>query len=219
MVQKMSKIINPANHDDDLDYPESIQENIPSSGIDPIQTLTRELLVNIGVDPDREGLVKTPERVARAIRFLTRGYDQDVEGIINGAIFEEECDEMVVVANIDFFSLCEHHMLPFFGKAHVGYIPKGKVIGLSKLPRIVEIFSRRLQLQERMTMQIAQVIEDAINPMGVAVVTEAQHLCMMMRGVEKVNSNTVTSSMRGVFRKNRGTREEFMEFIHRGTSR
>ena len=197
----------------------SMRNEDASLGVDPIQKITRELLVNIGEDPDREGLTKTPERVARAMRFLTHGYDQDIKGIINNAVFEEECDEMVVVANIDFFSLCEHHMLPFYGKAHVGYIPKGKVIGLSKMPRLVEVFSRRLQLQERMTQQIAQVIEDAINPLGVAVVTEAQHLCMMMRGIEKVNSTTVTSSMRGAFRKNRGTREEFMQFIHRGTSR
>lgn len=202
-----------------VDMPYSIRDEIAAGGVDPLKRLTRELLINIGEDPDREGLVKTPERVTRAWRFLTRGYDQDIQRIINNAVFEETCDEMVVVTNIDFFSLCEHHMLPFFGRAHVGYIPQGKVIGLSKLPRLVEVFSRRLQLQERMTQQIAKVIEDAIHPMGVAVVTEAQHFCMMMRGVEKVNSNTVTSAMRGVFRKNRGTREEFMEFIHRGTSR
>lgn len=197
----------------------SVREKAASSGIDPIQAIARDLLIHIGEDPSREGLVKTPERVARAWRFLTRGYDQDIQRIINNAIFEESCDEMVVVTNIDFFSLCEHHMLPFYGKAHVGYIPQGRVIGLSKIPRLVEVFSRRLQLQERMTQQIAQVIEEAIHPMGVAVVTEAQHFCMMMRGVEKVNSNTVASAMRGVYRKNRGAREEFMEFIHRGTAK
>lgn len=195
-----------------------LREEIATSGIDPIELVTKELLKHIGEDPEREGLLRTPKRVARAWRYLTCGYDQDIDSIINNAIFEEKCDEMVVVTNIDFFSLCEHHLLPFFGKAHVGYVPNGKVIGLSKLPRLVEVFSRRLQLQERLTQDIAQAIQNAIDPQGVAVVTEAEHLCMMMRGVEKVNSNTVASSMLGCFRTDRATRMEFMEFIHRGTS-
>ncbi len=197
----------------------ALREEAALSGLDPLEQVTRDLLLQIGENPDREGLRRTPLRFARAWRFLTRGYDQDIVEIINNAVFEEDADEMVVVTDIDFFSLCEHHMLPFFGKAHVGYVPAGKVIGLSKIPRLVEVFSRRLQLQERMTQQIAGAIEDAIHPQGVAVVTEASHLCMMMRGVQKVNSNTITSAMRGVFRKNRATRAEFMDFIHQGTSR
>lgn len=202
----------------------NIQKTVPlkedlTINEDPIENLTRGLLQELGEEPDREGLVRTPARVARAWRDLTAGYQMDVETVMNQAIFEEDYDEMVVVTNIDFFSLCEHHLLPFFGKAHIGYVPKGKVLGLSKLPRIVEVFSRRLQLQERMTQQIAQAIEEAIQPQGVAVVTEAQHLCMMMRGVEKTNTNTVASSMRGVFRADRKTRLEFMDFIHQGSAR
>ncbi len=184
---------------------------------DSVEELIRQLLWQLGENPDREGLVKTPYRVARAWKFLTRGYHLDIEAVLNQAIFKEDMDEMVVVADIDFFSLCEHHMLPFFGKIHIGYIPDGKVLGLSKMPRLVEVFCRRLQLQERMTDQIADALEEAIEPKGVAVVSEAQHLCMMMRGVEKTNSKTVASAMRGVFRKNRETRAEFMSFIHQGT--
>jgi len=193
--------------------PNPVREEIAASGIDPLEQTTRELLVQIGEDPEREGLIQTPERVARAWRFLTRGYDRDISSIINGAVFEEQVDEMVVVTDIDLFSLCEHHLLPFYGKAHVGYVPNGKVIGLSKIPRLVEAFSRRLQLQERLTQQIASAIDDAIQPKGVAVVTEAKHCCMMMRGVEKVNSNTIASAMLGVFRSDRRTRSEFMDFI------
>jgi len=190
-----------------------------ADGAESLEELTRKILERIGEDPDREGLLKTPERVARAWKFLTHGYHLDIESVINKAIFEEEVDEMVVVTDIDFFSLCEHHLLPFYGKAHIGYIPKGKVLGLSKMPRLVEVFSRRLQLQERMTQQIADAIEKAIQPAGVAVVTEAEHMCMMMRGVEKTNSKTVASAMRGLFRTNRLTRAEFMSFIHQGTKR
>jgi GTP cyclohydrolase I len=197
--------------------PTLLREQTAIAPTDPMENLTRELLRCIGEDPDREGLIRTPARVARAMRFLTRGYDQDIKAIINNAIFEEDIDEMVVVTDIDFFSMCEHHMLPFFGKAHVGYIPNGKVIGLSKMPRLVEVFSRRLQLQERLTNQIALAIEEAIQPQGVAVVTEARHMCMMMRGVEKTNTNTITSSMRGVFRTDRLSRNEFMEFIHKAS--
>ncbi|MEW6233930.1 MAG: GTP cyclohydrolase I FolE [Candidatus Omnitrophota bacterium] len=192
---------------------------VSADGAESIDELTRKLLERIGEDPDREGLMKTPERVARAWKFLTHGYHLDIEAVINKAIFEEEVDEMVVVTDIDFFSMCEHHLLPFFGKAHIGYIPKGKVLGLSKMPRLVEVFSRRLQLQERLTQQIADAIEKAIQPAGVAVVTEAEHMCMMMRGVEKTNSKTVASAMRGLFRTNRLTRTEFMSFIHQGTKR
>ena len=186
---------------------------------DPMLPLVRELIIAVGEDPERPGLQLTPKRVAKALRFLTQGYQQNLQEVINGAIFAEEIDEMVVVTDIDFFSLCEHHLLPFFGKAHVGYIPKGKVIGLSKLPRLVEVFSRRLQLQERMTQQIAQAIEEAVQPQCVAVVTEAKHLCMMMRGVMKTNTNTISSAMRGVFSTCTRTREEFMSFIHQGSAK
>lgn len=183
---------------------------------DPIEAIARDMLNNLGEDPEREGLLKTPKRVAKAMRALTEGYEQNIEEVMNGAVFQEDYDEMVVVNDIDFFSLCEHHMLPFFGKVHIGYIPNGKVIGLSKLPRIVEVFSRRLQVQERMTNQIANAIQEALNPEGVAVVSEARHMCMMMRGVQKTNSNTIASTMLGSFRMNNHTRQEFMSFIHQG---
>lgn len=185
---------------------------------DPIEQLTRDLLIQVDENPEREGLVKTPARVAKAWRYITHGYRQSIEEVINGAVFTEEVDEMVAVTNIDFFSLCEHHLLPFFGKVHIGYIPDGKVIGLSKIPRIVEVFARRLQLQERLNEQIARSVEEVIQPRGVAVVSEAHHLCMMMRGVEKTTSKTVASAMRGVFRTDRRTRQEFMEFVRQGTS-
>ncbi|MGI6455679.1 MAG: GTP cyclohydrolase I FolE [bacterium] len=194
-------------------------ELVTVSRNDPLEEITRHLLTEIGENPDREGLLKTPERVARAWRFITRGYDMDLQDVINQAIFDEDIDEMVVVTDIDFFSLCEHHLLPFFGRCHIGYIPNGKVLGLSKLPRVVEVFCRRLQLQERLTQQIAEAIEQTLQPRGVAVVTEAQHLCMMMRGVEKTTTNTIASSMRGVFRADRATRLEFMDFIHQGSKR
>ncbi len=180
-----------------------------------LEDTIRALLSEIGEDPLREGLLKTPSRVAESMRFLTRGYGQKVEDILNGALFTEENKEMVVVRDIDFFSLCEHHLLPFFGKCHVAYIPNNKIIGLSKLPRIVEIYARRLQVQERLTKQIADTIEAAIHPLGVAVVMEASHLCMQMRGVEKQNSVALTSTMLGVFKDSAMTRAEFLDLIHR----
>src|SRR3984885_4883376 len=172
----------------------------------------REILGRLGEDPDRDGLRSTPERVEKALAFLTKGYDQDPRKILRGAMFEVDYDEMVIVKDIEMFSLCEHHMLPFFGKVHVAYIPKGKVIGLSKIPRLVEVFARRLQVQERLTRQIADAIQDAIDPQGVGVVIEARHLCMMMRGVEKQHSSTVTSAMVGVFHQ-QNTRAEFLSLV------
>ena len=161
----------------------------------------------------REGLVKTPERVASSLRFLTSGYDKRVEEVLNGALFVENYDEMVVVRDIELYSLCEHHMVPFFGKAHVGYLPRGKVVGLSKIPRVVDMFARRLQVQERLTSQIAKALHEVLTPRGVGVVIEAQHLCMMMRGVEKQNSRATTSCMLGLFRSDARTRSEFLDFV------
>ena len=177
------------------------------------QELLHELLVRLGEDPERDGLLRTPERMERALQYLTRGYHQDAEKILKDALFTVSYDEMVIVKDIEMFSLCEHHMLPFFGKVHVAYIPNGKVIGLSKIPRLVDIFARRLQVQERLTTQIAETIQRAIEPQGVGVVIEARHLCMMMRGVEKQHSAAVTSSMLGVFRDCQQTREEFLSLI------
>jgi len=173
----------------------------------------RALLAGIGEDPGREGLEKTPERVERALRFLTQGYQQEPETFLNKALFSVTYDEMVIIRDIDVFSLCEHHLLPFFGKAHVAYLPNGKVIGLSKLPRLVDMFSRRLQVQERLTVQIAQAIEKNANPRGVGVIIEARHFCMMMRGVQKLNSVAVTSCMLGAFREQLQTREEFLALV------
>ncbi len=178
-----------------------------------IEKLIHELLLEIGEDPEREGLLKTPHRVAKAWEFLAKGYDQDLDSLLNDAIFNETYDEIVTIKDIDFFSLCEHHLLPFFGKAYVGYIPDGKVVGLSKIPRIVEMFGRRLQLQERMTMQIAETLNKTLQPAGVAVVLEGQHMCMQMRGVEKKNSTATTSYMTGVFRDDARTRKEFLDII------
>jgi GTP cyclohydrolase IA len=177
------------------------------------EELVREMLVRLGEDPEREGLVHTPERVQRAMQYLTKGYQEDPATVLNQALFTVDYDEMVIVKDIEMFSLCEHHMLPFFGKVHIAYIPKGRVIGLSKLPRLVEVFSRRLQVQERLTTQIAEIIEKTIEPRGVGVVIEARHLCMMMRGVEKQHSAAVTSCMLGGFREQK-TREEFLSLIH-----
>lgn len=178
-----------------------------------VRDAVEALLAEIGEDPTREGLVRTPARVASALRFLTGGYDADVESIVNDALFTVDCSEMVIVREIDFYSLCEHHLLPFFGKCHVAYLPRQQVIGLSKIPRIVEMFSRRLQVQERMTNQIATTLSDVLNPLGVGVVVEATHLCMSMRGVEKQNSFAVTSAMLGGFRDDARTRMEFLELI------
>ena len=178
-----------------------------------IQKLTYSLLEEIGEDPSREGLLKTPERVAKAWEFFSKGYTQDLDTVINDAVFHEEAKDMVIVRDIEFFSLCEHHLLPFFGKAHVGYIPNGKVIGLSKIPRIIDMFARRLQIQERLTHQIAKAIQEVLSPIGVAVVMEGVHMCMQMRGVEKQNSFASTSSMLGQFRKSTETRAEFLSII------
>jgi GTP cyclohydrolase I len=181
--------------------------------------LIRQLLQELGEDPAREGLLNTPTRVEKALRFLTSGYTADVDEVINNALFTVDYNEMVIVKDIDFYSLCEHHLLPFFGKCHIAYIPSKKVIGLSKIPRLVDVFARRLQVQERLTHQIAEVIRDKINPLGVAVVMEGTHLCMSMRGVEKQNSFAVTSAMLGAFRDNSRTRTEFLELIkHRSLS-
>jgi GTP cyclohydrolase I len=182
------------------------------------EELVREMLVRLGEDPDREGLVRTPERVKKAYEFLTRGYKEDPEALLRKALFTVTYDEMVIVKDVEMFSLCEHHMLPFFGKVHVAYIPNGKVIGLSKIPRLIEIFSRRLQIQERLTTQIAETIQKTIEPQGVGVVIEARHLCMMMRGVEKQHSAAVTSSMLGCFRKEQETRTEFLSLIRQRTN-
>ena len=178
-----------------------------------MQELTRDLLIKIGEDPEREGLKNTPERFEKAIRFLTSGYHQDPREVLQRAIFHENYDEMVTVKDLDFFSLCEHHILPFFGKCHVAYIPRKNIVGLSKIARVVELYSRRLQVQERLTQEIATAIMDTLAPHGVAVVIEAFHLCMIMRGVEKQNSKAVTSAMLGVFRTRQSTRMEFMELI------
>jgi len=182
------------------------------------EDLVREMLVRLGEDVSREGLTRTPERVHRAFEFLTKGYREDPEMFLNNALFTVGYDEMVIVKDIEMFSLCEHHLLPFFGKVHVAYIPKGKVIGLSKIPRLIEIFSRRLQIQERLTTQIAETIQKAIEPQGVGVVVEARHLCMMMRGVEKQHSAAVTSSMLGCFRDEQETRNEFLSLIRARTN-
>jgi GTP cyclohydrolase I len=195
-----------------------LAETNGSPGNDALKTaafpdLVREMLVRLGENPAREGLTRTPERVQRAMEYLTKGYGEDAESMLKSALFTVSYDEMVIVKDIEMFSLCEHHLLPFFGKVHVAYIPNGKVIGLSKLPRLVEIFARRLQVQERLTTQIAETIQRVIEPQGVGVVIEARHLCMMMRGVEKQHSAAVTSSMLGAFRDEQQTREEFLALI------
>ena len=181
--------------------------------LEAIEANYRNILAFVGEDPDREGLLRTPHRVAEALKFLTSGYSQNVETLLNGAIFHEDYDDMVVVKDIEFYSLCEHHMLPFFGKAHVAYIPNGKIVGLSKIPRLVDMFARRLQVQERMTTQIAEALETALQPKGVAIVVEGAHMCMRMRGVQKQESSMVTSHVMGTFRTDRATRQEFMAII------
>ena len=192
-----------------------MKKDLVGTDTDAIQALIEQLLVHLGENPTRDGLVKTPERVAKAFRFFTQGYQEDPEAILNGALFPIEYDEMVVIRDIDFFSLCEHHLLPFYGKCHVAYLPNGRIVGLSKIPRLVEVYSRRLQVQERLTMQIAEALQQKLNPQGVAVVMEARHLCMMMRGVETPNAVAVTSSMQGVFQSQQKTREEFLQLIRR----
>lgn len=178
-----------------------------------IQLLIESLLSGLGEDPSREGLLRTPERVERALRFLTKGYRMSIDKLLNDAIFYEECNEMVIVRNIEYYSMCEHHMLPFYGKCHVAYLPKGKIIGLSKIPRIVDVFAKRLQVQERLTRQIAECIDEVLEPYGVAVVMDGKHLCMMMRGVEKQNSLMTSSAMLGSFKEDRRTRMEFLNLI------
>ena len=180
-----------------------------------LESTVHKMLTQLGETPERHGLQDTPKRVAKALTFLTKGYQQDIDELLNGALFPIDYDEMVIVKDIDFFSLCEHHMLPFFGKCHVGYIPRKHVVGLSKIPRLVDVFSRRLQVQERLTVQIARTLQEKLNPHGVGVVLEARHLCMSMRGVEKQNTIAVTSEMQGVFRKQQQTREEFLKLIRR----
>jgi GTP cyclohydrolase I len=182
-----------------------------------LQSLVTEMLLALGERPGRNGLLKTPERVAKALAFMTQGYQRDIDHLLNGALFPIEYDEMVIVKDIDFFSMCEHHLLPFFGRVHVGYLPNKKVVGLSKIPRIVDTFSRRLQVQERLTVQIAETLSSKLSAHGVGVVIEARHLCMMMRGVEKQNTIAVTSSMLGAFRSQSQTREEFLKLIRRGS--
>jgi len=181
--------------------------------LDIIESQVKNLLAEIGENPEREGLSRTPHRVAKAYEFLTQGYHKDIKAVINGAIFEEKYDEMVIVKDVDFFSLCEHHLLPFFGKVHIAYIPNGKIVGLSKIPRIVDIFARRLQVQERMTQEIADTLEKFLQPKGVGVVSEARHMCMMMRGVEKQNSIATASAMHGIFKTDARTRSEFLNLI------
>src|SRR5262245_27454920 len=188
---------------------------------DEFREIVRRQLELLGEDPDREGLKRTPQRVATALAWLTRGYEMDVQHVVGGAVFDAEgATNMIMVRDIELYSLCEHHMLPFFGRAHIAYIPNGSIVGLSKLPRIVEVFARRLQVQERLTEQIATALHDVLNPMGVGVVIEAYHLCMMMRGVEKQNSKTITSAVRGSFRSDQRTREEFLTlaYAHRGVT-
>lgn len=200
----------------DLDEPDGYErrDRYSAAKTEALAGHTREVLRTLGEDPEREGLLKTPERVAKAYQFLTHGYGLDPEAILRSAMFEEAYSEMILVRDIELYSLCEHHMLPFFGKAHVAYIPNGRIVGLSKIPRVVDVFARRLQVQERLTHQIREVIERVLEPQGVAVVIEAQHLCMMMRGAEKQNSFTTTSAMGGVFLDNIHTRAEFMRLIN-----
>lgn len=202
----------------DLNHPEdddSLYENITeeTGSLEKLQNSVDIILEEIGENPEREGLLKTPLRVAKAYKFLTKGYNENVDKILNGAVFNEHYDEMVIVKDIDFFSLCEHHMLPFYGKCHIAYIPNGKIVGLSKIPRIVEMYARRLQVQERMTREIGDLLFKVLSPKGVGVVSEARHLCMMMRGVEKQNSIATASCMLGIFKTDEKTRSEFLKLI------
>lgn len=192
---------------------ENLEEITHADVADPLAAAVRRMISEIGEDPEREGVLKTPARVAKSMRFLTSGYRQDIDKVLNGALYSVAYDEMVMVRDIEVFSLCEHHLLPFFGRCHVAYVPNGKVIGLSKIPRLVDVFARRLQVQERLTVQIAETIMEKIKPQGVGVIVEARHLCMIMRGVEKQNSLAVTSHMLGVFRDCEGTRSEFLRLL------
>ena len=194
----------------------AVVQVMPSQG-PSVSAQMRDVLRMLGEDPMREGLKHTPERWEKAMRFLTRGYNESLDHIVNGALFSVKCDEMVIVKDIEFFSMCEHHLLPFFGKIHVAYLPKDKVIGLSKIPRIVDMFARRMQLQERLTQQVAEAVQSAISPRGVGVMAEARHFCMMMRGVEKQHSGTITSTMLGAFRASKATRDEFLSLVGRPT--
>ena len=194
-----------------------VQVMPPKQDDESIASLMEKLLVKVGEDPTRPGLVRTPERADKALRFLTSGYETDVASIVNGALFEEKCDEMVLVKDIEFYSMCEHHLLPFFGTMHVAYLPNKQVIGLSKIPRIVDMFARRLQLQERLTHQVAETLQDVLKPKGVGVICEARHFCMMMRGVEKQHSGTVTSAMLGAFRERKASRDEFLSLVSRSS--
>ncbi len=208
-MSEQKKQIQMTDDDDDM----SLQLSMNGKSLEKLQDYVKGILNEVGENPDREGLVRTPGRVARAYKFLTKGYDEDIENLLNGAIFNEHYDEMVIVKDIDFYSLCEHHMLPFYGMCHIAYIPNGKIVGLSKLPRIVEMYSRRLQVQERMTREIGDMINKILEPKGVAVVSEARHLCMMMRGVEKQNSVATASCMLGRFKSDEKTRSEFLKLI------
>jgi GTP cyclohydrolase I len=192
-----------------------LHEGAAAPGSETIADLVRKMLVQVGEDPNREGLRKTPERFEQALRFLTSGYQQNVDDLLNGATFSVAYDEMVIVKDIEFFSLCEHHLLPFFGRVHIAYLPNKKVIGLSKIARLVNMFARRLQIQERMTSQIAQALEEKMEPQGVGVIVEARHLCMQMRGIEKQHGKAVTSAMLGAFRHNKQTRDEFLSLVRR----
>ncbi len=188
-------------------------ERIVRPSQEKAEAIYREMLAFVGEDPGREGLLRTPHRVVESLKFLTKGYDQSVETLLNGAIFHEDYDDMVVVKDIEFYSLCEHHLLPFYGKVHVAYIPNGRIVGLSKIPRLVDMFARRLQVQERLTIQIAEALEESLMPRGVAVVVEGTHLCMLMRGVQKQSASMVTSHVMGAFRTDRATRAEFMALV------
>lgn len=207
----MNKHNNLIHAEDDDSLFENITEETGS--LEKLQESVNTILEEIGENPDREGLLKTPLRVAKSYKFLTKGYNEDVNKILNGAVFNEHYDEMVIVKDIDFFSLCEHHMLPFYGKCHIAYIPNGKIVGLSKIPRIVEMYARRLQVQERMTREIGDLLYKVLSPKGVGVVSEARHLCMMMRGVEKQNSVATASAMLGIFKTDEKTRSEFLKLI------
>jgi GTP cyclohydrolase I len=215
-MQNTSVNRNGSIHDaDDIEFTDRFYTKIESYGMDTIEQISesyRSIIERLGEDPEREGLVKTPERIAKAMQFLTQGYAQDAEAVIRSAMFSESCSEMVIVKDIELYSMCEHHMLPFFGRAHVAYIPNGKIVGLSKIARVVDIFSRRLQVQERLTHQILEALQNTLNPIGVAVVIEASHLCMMMRGVQKQNSVTTTSAFTGQFQEVQ-TRNEFINLI------